>query len=40
MTHDRGGDNDPEAIGLAFQHQGSTFNNVYCHATTCLLDQN
>ena len=29
-----GAGNDPEALGIAFHHQGSTFINVYCSYCT------
>ena len=29
--------NDPEPLGLAFHHQGSTFINAYCQAAVNLL---
>ena len=29
---------DPEALELAFHHQGPTFINAYCQATTNLID--
>ena len=36
---DRGADNDPEALGLTFHHQGPTFINAYCQAATNLADR-
>ena len=36
---DRGAGNDPEALGLAFHHQGPTFINAYCQAATNLVSQ-
>ena len=35
---DRGAGNDPQALGLAFHHQGPTFINLYCQAATNLVD--
>ena len=29
---------DPEALGLAFEHQGPTFINAYSEAATNLVD--
>ena len=39
MTSDRGAGNDPEALGIAFHHQGPTFINAYYQAATSLVDQ-
>ena len=33
---DRGAGNDPEPLGLAFHHQGSTFINANCQAAMKL----
>ena len=36
---DQGEGTDPETLGLAFLHQGPTFNNAYCQADTNLVDR-
>ena len=36
---DQGKGTDPEALGLAFHHQGPTFINTYYQADTNLVDQ-
>ena len=38
VCNDRGAGNDPEAFRLAFHQQDPTFINVYCKATTNLVD--
>ena len=35
---DRGAGNDPEALGLAFHHQGPTFINAYHQAATDMVN--
>ena len=36
---DQGAGNDPEALRLAFHHQGPTFIIVYCQAGTNLVNR-
>ena len=36
---DRGAGNDPEPLGLAFHHQGSTLINAHCKAAINLVDK-
>ena len=36
---DQGEGINPEALGLAFHHQGPTFINAYCQAVTNLVDR-
>ena len=38
LVCDQGDGTDPEALGLAFPHQGPTFINTYCQDATNLFE--